>query len=547
MGKSNLAGFAVIIFSSLLLAGALFFINETNSKKDYEITFSKEGGFYEDAFFLELQASSKVKIYYTLDGSEPTKSSLLYTEPIEISDASQNDNIWCMSTDVSTGFLDDYIEEYCPDYDPGYTVPNFKVDKCTVIRAVAIDSTGHTGDIYTKNYFVGFADKVGYDNVRFVCINCDPAEFFGYKSGIYVTGKEFDNYLVSDQWIIDKNERRDSWENWYCNYSSGKNADVNVQCFDQDGKLIFDEAAIATIKGETSVAYNPKSLRIKFDAGRPDVFEDGKHLDGFCLEACGQDNIILLRDKIVNDLCKDTHIVTRDYIPCVLFLDGEYWGYYYISQLTDKNFFDQYYNCTAGDVVYMEDRRINVGNADDMTAYQEAVNYIKTNDMSVKANYDQACQYIDMDSFIDYYAVEYIIANCDWSEFQNYGAWQTRTPQYKWNYVLFDLNTATMECKLASTTPQEFLRYDDTIFGHLSRNSEFSNQFDYTVSELLENQLSYASVSSYIEDYKEKHLENLKLNQRRFYNSTREEEIEKELEEVQEFFREREKVRNWPE
>ena len=51
------------------------------------IVFSKKSGFYEEEFDLSIWAPS-AEIYYTMDGSEPTKESYRYEQPIRIFDAS---------------------------------------------------------------------------------------------------------------------------------------------------------------------------------------------------------------------------------------------------------------------------------------------------------------------------------------------------------------------------------------------------------------------------------------------------------------------------
>ncbi len=46
--------------------------------------FSEAGGHYSDTFYLSLSANGKGEIYYTLDGTDPTDRSELFTGPIEI-------------------------------------------------------------------------------------------------------------------------------------------------------------------------------------------------------------------------------------------------------------------------------------------------------------------------------------------------------------------------------------------------------------------------------------------------------------------------------
>ena len=73
----------VCLFILCGLMGFLILYGENNYT---ELVFSKESGFYEKPFELELHAPRGTKIYYTLDGSEPDKEAIRYTEPIHIGD-----------------------------------------------------------------------------------------------------------------------------------------------------------------------------------------------------------------------------------------------------------------------------------------------------------------------------------------------------------------------------------------------------------------------------------------------------------------------------
>ena len=116
-----------------------------------ELFFSKSNGFYEDSFYLDIYAPTE-EIYYTLDGSEPTKESLKYTESLLIKDASENENIHSMREDLSAGFI---AEE------EKYQTPDYLIDKCTILKAVYYDENGVKSKTEERVYFVGFDEKTG--------------------------------------------------------------------------------------------------------------------------------------------------------------------------------------------------------------------------------------------------------------------------------------------------------------------------------------------------------------------------------------------------
>ena len=83
------------------LCALLFVLLFLEDREEYtELVFSVESGFYEEPFTLVLSAPVGTEIYYTLDGSEPDEHAMKYTEPIQIEDATKNDNRYSLRTDI---------------------------------------------------------------------------------------------------------------------------------------------------------------------------------------------------------------------------------------------------------------------------------------------------------------------------------------------------------------------------------------------------------------------------------------------------------------
>lgn len=541
MSDNKIAKIFVMILGSIIMLCCIIFRNEINNISDIEVQFSAKGGFYDEPFYLVLDTKADATIYYTIDGSEPNRNSRIYNEPIYIIDATINDNVYSMHEDVSSGFLLDYINEFVPGTEPGYAVPDYNVEKCTVIRAVAYDDEGQKGKETVECYFVDFQNKKGFDNVYTVCINADPNDLFGYENGIYVLGKTFEEYYNSEQWNIDKVERVDSWENWLGNYSNKNDIEASITIFNESDEFLLSSNCNVCIKGNTSITYNQKSLSIDLLNSEFDFFNDGIVSRSFALEAGGQDGLINLRDKLVNDLCSNTNVITRDYIPCVMFLNGEYWGYYYISQKVNEDYFSNYYGIDKKELIVIKNGQLKYGVEEDYLLYTELSSFVESHDMSISQNYYEFCQLVDINSLMEYYAIEIIICNQDWGDCTNNSMWRSRSAsEYgTWRWFLFDVNTLSMQTNLLVNDKIEQTKDDSIIFGELSKNQEFASEFKMVMQRIRNENLNSERVLRYIDSYEADHLDNLLTNARRFYGNARRDDIENELDDIRRFFIER--------
>ncbi len=497
-----------------------------------ELIFSRESGFYEDEFDLTITAP-RGRVYYTVDSSEPTIDSIPYTGPIHITDATQNENLYSARTDTTTGFRTDLIAEYSPGA-PGYVTPDYNVDKCTIIRAVVCYDDGSYSRIKTCSYFVGFQDKDGYEGVKFISVVTDPENLFDYNEGIYVTGRAFDEYAAD----IENMPWNDTWYLWTANYSRENTTEksASVQFFDIGGDLILSQSCGMKLKGNGSRGYISKSLNLvareEYDGNDHfmyDFWGDGFYPRRLSVFSGGDDYITKSRDYLIHELCRDMNITTMNFVPYAMFLDGEYWGVYWLNEKYDAAFFNRRYDVDRDNVIAVKyspryaEIELEEGEEDDVGLYNEMMDFCSNADLSMDENF-RICfdKYLDYDSTIDYYAVMlYISRYWDWPQ-ANFGLWRTRSisdgpySDGKWRWMLFDVNNESLTEDLTEYDSIEWaMNYP--FFAHLMSNETFRKDLLDRISGLKDNEFSRERIDTCMDGYHRLMDEPIRKNNRRFW------------------------------
>ncbi len=524
-------------------AFVLLFIVSGGMTEGRKIAFSRESGFYEDDFYLEINGSGG-KIYYTLDSSDPDENSLVYTGPILISDASLNDNVYSTITDV-TLHLNERLKALGLVSGRGYSVPVALVDKATVIRAICIDEKGNRSDVITGVYFVGFEDKDGYDNVNIISIVTDPVNLFDYETGIYVAGKTFDDFFSSlanyDQlnstWAGANYRRRGDW---------GKRT-ADISFWNSEHELILSGTYEISIQGYGSRAWLPKSLNIyevdTYERSELDGIKlgFGYDVDSLNLFAGGNDYLVKIKDSLVNRLTSDLAFSSRNYILYELFLDGEYWGTYFLNEKYSKMYFERNYDVYGDDVVMVKTAQIELGNDTDKDLYTTMIEYIVDNDMANPDIYETVLQMIDMESYVDWYATEIYIANTDWPH-NNFALWRTKNTSSggysdgKWRWILFDLNSS-LSLENAKWDGISWAMNKDPVFASLLENEGFETALKKRLVYLADNNFNPERVAPLIDEYEAAMAGPMRNEYERFYGENRNIDLfYNGCEEVREFF-----------
>lgn len=497
------------------------------------ITFSKESGFYEDSFYLEIKEKEGIVFYYTMDGSRPNQMSRQYTGPILVEDASSRDNIYSARKDVCLELLD---KEESQKEEPGeisHKNPDFPVDKCNIIRVAAYEAENFGGGVKaeaTAVYFVGFQEKRGYTGIMKVSLVTEPDHLFDYESGIYVMGKRWDEYTPEEEEAV--------WA-WDANYQ-GRGIEwerpAQIDVFGQNGEKIFSSNCGIRIHGGATRSNPQKSFSVfareEYGGDRRfayDLFGNRIGPHKFILSSGGNDDIVKIRDCFVQEMTAAAGlcVATMKMFPCMLFLNGEYWGTYYITESYDSTYIQDYYDVAEDNVVIIkekgETKEIEEGNSEDLALYYEMQDYITGHDMQDEDAYQKACEMVDIDSFVDFYALQIYIGNGDWPG-TNVALWRARDESGlniwtdgRWRYMVFDTNHPSVLGDPEVNNLERALE-EDPVFASLMQNDEVEKKFCERIRQLENEVFKEENVEEAFEQWFDEMSESVRKSDERYFD-----------------------------
>ena len=408
------------------------------------LSFSLESGFYEHPMPLSILCDVRgVSIYYTTDGTVPDEDDYLYEDTITLLYTTNTRERLARVRGTSIS------EDWQADMD---------FPSAHVIRAVAIGPDGARSNVVSGTFFIGYDREILYGNFPIMSLMLEEDALFDYETGIYVLGKAY------DEWKVQQTGPYESWQT-QGNYSQrGRDWEraVTVEYLPYESEGFTQDMGVR-IKGAASRANTQKSLRLiaREDYGEKQVkyqlFPDHMRQDGtglvnryksFTLRNGGNDcDFGKIRDPYIQRLATGMNFTTAATMPCIAFINGEYWGLYTLHEEYSDNYIENHYEIDNNNVVTVKNSAVEDGEEEDIDLYKGMFDFITENDMSDPALYAQAGEMLDMASFIDYLALNLYIYNEDGIfANNNWQMWRVRVPgeddaaeaDGKWRMMVFD-------------------------------------------------------------------------------------------------------------
>ena len=339
------------------------------------------------------------------------------------------------------------------------------LDSNTCIRAVAL------GDDVAPSEPVVASFIFGQHSLRLVSVIGDPGKL---NKGALKSGKK----------------------------SGREGTPVIAEIYEKDGtRLIAQECSFNLVGHHSRTHFPQKSFKLTARRANGDTRfraklftnRDYEAVKAVVLRAAGQDTMQThMRDSILTSLAADTSVMYQETEPCVVYVNGIYWGEYNLREHVDQHSIAQFEGWQNPDDVIISE------GSEEKTDYHKLLSWVSSHDLSSDANVETLRTMMDIENYLDYVILQMYTCNQDLNNVRRYCNPQ-EDPRWKW--VLFDLDLSYqidrnnvkdwLGSKVGSITSQ-----DGSPFRYLMRNDTLRDYFLTRFGQLLATTLSAENVSA---------------------------------------------------
>lgn len=426
--------------------------------------FSVTPGIYDNAVTVAITAGEGETIRYTTDCTTPNASSEVYSGELSIS-------------------------------------------KNSVIRAAAFRDGYLSGDVATATYLFR-GDGVNHA-LPVVTLVTDPDNLWNSKTGIYATGDQFDPDAASYA------DTLQSATYYQAKFATEEQVDAiwekpaAFSLFDDNGKQVFTQNVGIRIAGSFGRGRAQKGFNViarkEYGKGSMEYpfFENRPYTEykAVVLRAGAQDqNRSKIRDELASGLLEgtDINILYQAYRPTVLYLNGEYWGVYFMKEKRNRFFVAQHEN-TENNVDLAIGKGFKQRSYGDNSDWVSLYEYATSHDLSSAEAYAYVSERMDVDSFRDYMIAEIYNGNTDTYNFQYY-----RLKGGKWKFIFYDFcwgfqspGHDTLAFRMGKT-PSDVC--SAKLFAAMLQNKGWRDSFCRRFGELLNTAFAPERVSALIDE-----------------------------------------------
>ena len=453
-----------------------------------------------------------------------------------------------------------------------------------VIRAYCENEDG-ISEIIDNTYFVTTGNLEKYKDFTIVSLVVNPEDLFDPDKGIYVVGNEY----IEAKKNMDPNDFMAMFQLMYASnfYKEGPEWEkkTNMAIF-ENGKIVLQQNVGIRIRGFSTKMQAGKSFNVyaKKRFGEKSIKKtlfkdnyDAKHRLITKYKSIGLRNIFQeerIKDEIGNILLygREYFQAISDTRKSILFLNGEYWGFYIIIEKFSESYFESHYDIPKEGVTLIKEGELSNGEESELSLYNDFFNEYSTKDVLDEKIYEKINEFVDLDSLIEHFATGVYLGTADWPG-HNDGVWRYNGEKIdnntysdgRWRYISFDFDYSMgYSIAMWGQTPTEESyevnnlknlernkRPPTNLFLALLKNEDFKNKYILRFCDFANGIFNLDKIDLLINDYKDNYLDMLANSKVRWKGFTYDNELEafaaakndfsKTFDDIRKFYEERPK------
>ena len=394
-------------------------------------------------------------------------------------------------------------------YETGFQLMQDKaLPRGTILRVGLVGPSGKIVSEETRIYFLGkgFLDR--FPSCLILSIYTDPQNLLDYTSGILATGSVFDRWAQTPEGKeLILSHRYEFYQANFTQKGKAWERPCLIQIYDGERAPAAEENAGLRVRGGVSRNFSQKSFNIYFrdkygkDRLSYELFDGIPRYKSFSLNAGGNNTEFLkYKENFLKSLIADRDLTILSSRTAVLFLNGEYWGPYTLSEKISDQTLHDHYGVDADQIVVIKDGAIEVGREEDIKLYEELASFAQK-DFKDPEIYRQFCEIVNIRSFAEYCALRVYIGDADWKWEKNDVLWRTRDDSFqggKWQFLPHDIEYSSGLYSMQDTDPEtdhfQLSLQNYPLLNAALQNDEFYDLFLETIRDMGANDFSPARV-----------------------------------------------------
>ena len=323
------------------------------------------------------------------------------------------------------------------------------ITSTTVVKAMCYESGKKDSEIVTKTYVVN-----ENHTLPVMSVSLNPSDF---------------SSISKNAWTVDYEKKG------------------YVEYFEEDGN--FSIPMGFKLFGGSTRGHAKKSFSVNFrkEYGEGSlayqVFDnrDNSVYDSLVLRTGSQDEEnAIIRDILGTSLVDGKiNVDVQAYKSIILYINGNYWGIYYLREKVNEDFISSHYNVDGdkADILRIDGDVTNGSSSE----YKKLINYVSSHDLANNEYYEYVASKVDIDSIIDYWVAETYVTNNDIVNCRYFS--HPDVDNGKWKFIFYDLDFAfynyflnyyNFSTSSSGMTPKG---YSTTLLRNLMKNDKFKEKY----------------------------------------------------------------------